>query len=143
MRTMRGIAKLFCAASMVGAAACAEAPVGDAFVAVETSQAAYAAAPAQTPVPFWVMNATGRELLLPACGSTFSVTVERRTDGTWADHSGDVCIAIATGPFRLQPGHRAERDVRVAGTGRFRIRLEYNDGGRVPERVYSNEFTIE
>jgi hypothetical protein len=60
-----------------------------------------------------------------------SPVIERHEGGEWRQYSSGVCLSsYMAGPIRVEPG--AVRDGRawVGEPGRYRVRVEYDAGGR-------------
>jgi hypothetical protein len=110
-------------------AACDGDPSGPGAVRMDVTLVRAGSPPAWETV-FEVHNPTSRSVYLgDLCGHHVRPTVERRTDGTWAEvPSNEVCSLAFLPPVVLAAGDRYEGTLRIPEPGRYRLRLQVGTG---------------
>ena len=129
-------------------AACESTTVSADDVHLATGRDAYVRSPAGVAeIDYAVVNESDRQALLPVCGETVLVGVERRVGGAWVEQGVYVCQTLAVyAPLLLEPGGgRVDARVPLQEPGRYRLVLHLiPPGDEEPGAVLrSAPFTIE
>jgi len=96
-------------------------------------------------IPFTVTNQASTSVFLARCGGRVMATVDKWTEDTWTQYSGDACTEVQPQAlFELLPGSSVDAVRAVPEAGKFRLRIVTGPAYNVPNlwSVASEGFEI-